>query len=63
MPPTDEVIKLQLEGIVHWSSLEFAFMPTYQTPITVEGTVIAIVDVSSNKILSDLTNSITKKFA
>jgi len=45
VPSTDEVIKKQLDGIIHWSSLEFAFIPTYESTIKVDGSVLPIKNV------------------
>ena len=53
MPPTEDVIKEQLEGKVHWSSVRFAPMPQYKDSIIIKETNvrIPIIDVSNNPIL------------
>ena len=56
MPPTDEIIKEQIQGKIHWSHLAFAFMPRYQQVITIpDGNVrIPILDLSDNEIFRDV---------
>ena len=56
MPPTDDVIKEQLQGRVHWSSLQFAFMPKHQPLIIIkEGNIrIPVLDLSDNVIFRDM---------
>ena len=53
MPPTDDVVKEQLQGKVHWSAVEWALMPQYQNVIIIRETNVRvpIIDVSSNSIL------------
>lgn len=52
MPPTDEVIKEQLLGKIHWNSLEWALMPKYAgfIPIKDINAKVPIVDVSANTV-------------
>jgi hypothetical protein len=63
MPPTDEVIKEQLQGIVHWSLVEWALMPVYikVIPIRDINAKIPIIDVSANTILSDVAKTLREK--
>jgi len=53
MPPTDEVIKEQLLGRIHWNNLSWALMPKCASfiPIKDISAKIPIVDVSANTIL------------
>jgi hypothetical protein len=53
MPPTDEIIKEQLLGRIHWNSLSWALMSKYASfiPIKDISAKIPIVDVSANTIL------------
>ena len=63
MPSTEEVIEKQLEGVIHWSSLEFAFMPKYENSVKVDGSILLILDVSSNKIFLEMADYLKKSFA
>jgi len=53
MPPTTDVIKEQLQGRVHWSSVRFALMPEYKDVIVIKETnvKVPIINVSNNPIL------------
>ena len=53
MPPTEDVIKEQLQGRVHWAAVEWASMPQYQNVIDVKEAKIRvpIINVSTNPIL------------
>jgi len=53
MPPTTDVIKEQLQGRVHWSSVRFALMPEHQDMIVIKETnvKVPIINVSNNPIL------------
>lgn len=64
MPPTDEVIKEQIQGKIHWSHLSFAFMPKYQQLITVpEGNIrIPVLDLSDHEIFKDMAEWIRKHY-
>ena len=56
MPTVTAIVKEQLEGRIHWGSIAFAIMPTYQKEIVVrESNVrIPVIDVTSNKIFRDI---------
>jgi len=60
MPQTDEVIKEQLAGKIHWSAIEWAIMPKYQQVIMIGdiNAKIPIVNASSTAILRDVIISI-----
>lgn len=64
MPPSEEVIKEQIQGRVHWTSLSFAFMPKHLPLITIpEGNVkVPILDLSDNKIFRDMAEWIKKHY-
>ena len=53
MPPTTDVIKEQLQGRVHWSSVRFALMLEHQDMIVIKETnvKVPIINVSNNPIL------------
>jgi len=56
LPPTEEVVKEQIQGKVHWSFLAFAYMSTHQPIITIpEGNIrIPVVDLSDNSLFREL---------
>jgi len=53
MPPTNEVIKEQMQGRVHWSSVRCASMLEYKDNILIKETNVRIpvLNVSNNPIL------------
>jgi len=53
MPPTDDVIKEQLQGKVHWSAVEWALMPEHQNVVVIKETNvrIPIINVSTNPVM------------
>jgi hypothetical protein len=53
MPPTDDIIKEQMQGRVHWSNVRFAVMPEYQDAIVIKETnmKIPVINVENNPIL------------
>ncbi len=63
MPPTDEIVREQLEGKVHWNSVEWALMPKYKNVILIQdiNAKIPVIDVSANVILSDVAIALKKK--
>lgn len=54
MPATEDIIKENLEGRVHWSSIEWALMPEFKPFIEIKQTKvrIPILNVSANEVLS-----------
>ena len=60
MPPTDDIIKEQLQGIIHFSSFEFALMPKYQKELKWEGVSIPVIDVSTTEALQIVAKEISK---
>lgn len=52
MHETQDVIKEKLEGVAHWSSVEWAQMPEFRDVIVAEETKVKvpIIDVSSHPI-------------
>lgn len=56
MPPTDEVVKEQLEGKVHCSGGEWEVMPEYEDSIVIRETNVRvpIITVGANPILRSL---------
>ena len=62
MPPTEDIIKEQLKGVIHWSSLQFAFMPAYNSTLTVGTVSLQIVNVNSNKTFFELARFLKEKY-
>lgn len=60
MPPTDETIKEQLQGKIHWSSVAWAFMPEYKNVIMIKdiSAKIPIINVSNTAILCDIAKAL-----
>jgi len=64
MPPTDEVIKEQIAGKIHWSSLSFAFMPKHKPMVEIpDGKIrIPILNLNDNEIFRDMAEWIKKHY-
>jgi len=64
MPPTDEVVKEQINGKIHWSSLAFAFMPDHKQVVEIpDGKIrIPILNLSDNEIFRDMAEWIKKHY-
>ncbi len=63
MPPTDEGIKEQLLGKIHWNSLSWALMPKYTSfiPLKDINAKIPIVDVSANAVLCTVAKALKEQ--
>ena len=67
MHPTDEVIREELQGRLHWSSVTWALMPKYKNPIVIPTVTraraleIPIFNVSTNTILCDVAKALKKQ--
>jgi hypothetical protein len=63
MPPTEDVIKEQIEGRIHWSSLAYGIMTEYKENIIRPGRItVPIVDLSNNKIYRVMSDWIKEEF-
>jgi hypothetical protein len=60
MPNSEDVIRDQLKGIVHYSSIEFAEMPEYRKTIVSEGITVPIVDVSDTPALREVAKELRR---
>ena len=60
MPPTDDIIKENLIGKVHWVAVQWALMSKYQPfiPIGDINAKIPIIDVSATTILCDVAKAL-----
>jgi hypothetical protein len=55
LPSTDEVVRDQMKGIIHYAWLGFAEMPSYKQSIETQSKVILpIIDVGNNSINREL---------
>ncbi|MCJ7767289.1 hypothetical protein MUP79_02725, partial [Candidatus Bathyarchaeota archaeon] len=61
MPPTDDVVRDQLKGVIHYSSVEYAKMPKHRKVIVSEGITIPVVDVSDTSTLRDVARALKKQ--
>lgn len=63
MPPTDEVVRENLEGRIHWNSVSWALMPEYSDviPIREINAKIPIINVSATTALCDIAKALKKQ--
>jgi len=63
MPPTEDVIKENLQGKVHWSSVTWALMPEYKNVILIKdiNAKIPIINVSATGILCDVVKALKRQ--
>lgn len=63
MPPTDEVVREQLQGKVHWSAVEWALMPAYKNLIMISdiNAKIPIINVSATAILCEVAKELREQ--
>lgn len=61
MPPTDDVVRDQLKGVIHYSSVEYAKMPKYRKTIVSGGITVPVVDVSETRALRDVARELKKR--
>lgn len=64
MPPTEDVVREQINGRIHWAHLAFAFMPKHQQFITIpEGNIrIPVIDLSNNEVFKGLAGWIKERY-
>ncbi len=62
MPPTEDVVREQLIGKVHWGHVRFTLMPEYKDIILIPDLKVRIPvrNVSSNAILSEVARELRK---
>jgi len=63
MPPKDEVVREQLEGIIHWSLVEWALMPEYKSVIVIHdiNAKIPVINVSGTTNLCEIAKALKEK--
>ncbi len=64
MSPTEDVVRDQMGGTIHWLHLHFASMPEHQRFFTVPQTRIKIpvLDMSEDKIMVDMTKWLKERY-
>ena len=60
MTKTDEVVREQLQGRVHWNIVSWALMPEYKNVILIKdiNAKMPIINVSGNAILGDVAEAL-----
>lgn len=63
LPPTDEVVRENLQGKVHWSVVEWALMPTYRNiiPIADINAKIPIINASATAALRQVAEALKQQ--
>lgn len=63
MPPTDDIVKEQLQGKVHWLSVTWALMPEYKNVIMIQdiNAKIPIVNVSATAVLCEVAKALKEQ--
>ena len=56
--PTDSVMKEELQGILHWSSISFAIKEKFENQIVIDNATINMVDVSVNETYAKLAENL-----
>lgn len=63
MQTTPEIIKEQLEGVVHWASLNYCVMNEYKKElVSPQKILIPVIDVSNHQAFGSLGKWLNKKF-
>ena len=63
MRATDDVIKEQLEGKIHYNSIVYGLLEKHQSEFRVAGNIrIPVIDVSNNKTLKEMAVWIKRTF-
>lgn len=60
MPSTDDVVKEQMQGIIHFSAVEWAVMPKYRSTLKSGGVITPVINVSKNRALRDVAKELKK---
>lgn len=60
MPPTDEIVREQLQGRIHWNVVSWALMPEYKNVILIKdiNAKMPVINVSGNTILSEVAEAL-----
>jgi hypothetical protein len=60
--PTEDVIKEQLQGIIHLSALHYARMPKFQSELKIRRTKVPIMNMSNHTVFGPMADWIKKKY-
>ena len=60
MPPTDEVVREQSQGKIHWNAVTWALMPEFKNVIPIQdiSAKIPVINVSENNILCEVARAL-----
>lgn len=61
MPPTEDIVRDQLKGIIHYSGVEWAIMPKYRSALKSGGVTIPVINVSKNESLTGVAVALKNK--
>jgi hypothetical protein len=63
MPPTDEIVREQLQGKIHWNLIRWALMPEYKDVIPIKdiNAKVPVINVTANKILCEVARALKEK--
>jgi hypothetical protein len=59
-PPTEEVVKQLLEGVIHFTSIGWALMPKYKRYLKSGGATIPVINASDNPNLRDVAKALKR---
>lgn len=63
MPPTEDIIKEQLEGKIHWNALNYGIMEEYEKKLVMPGQVtIPVINMSNNIVFKEMAKWIKETF-
>ena len=60
-PPTEDIVKQSLEGIIHFSGIDWALMPKYRSALKSGGVTIPVINVSDNPNLAEVGRALRKR--
>jgi len=61
MPPTEDVVRDQLQGIIHFSAIEWALMPKFRKELKSRGVKIPVVNGDDNPSLKEVARQLKKR--
>lgn len=61
MPPTEDVVKEKLRGVIHFSAVEWATMPIYRSALKSKGVTVPVLNVSKNRALREVAKELKKR--
>lgn len=61
VPPIEDIVKQSLEGVIHFSAIEWALMPKYRSALKSGGVTIPVINVSDNPSLTEVARALKKR--